>query len=192
MLHLAALAAQDPFEQFAAWADDASGAAACLATASADGVPNGRTVIVTGFDAGGFRFFTSYDSPKGRDLQANPRAALVWYWPPDRQVRAAGRVERVSTERSDEHWEGRPRDYQLTVWAARQSEVVESREALEQAVAAAAARFEGERVPRPAEWGGYRLAPDWIEFWREQENRLNDRLRYRREGQDWVVERLAP
>jgi pyridoxamine 5'-phosphate oxidase len=191
VLDLPALAA-DPYEHFAAWSRDVSDAAACLVTASADGIPAGRMVIITDFDGDGFRFFTSYKSPKGLDLQANPRAELVWYWPPDRQVRASGAVERLGDAESDQHWQERPREHQLAVWAAPQSEVVESREALERAVAAAAWRFEGDPVPRPAEWGGYRLVAEWVEFWREDEHRLHDRLRYRREGQAWVVERLAP
>jgi pyridoxamine 5'-phosphate oxidase len=182
----------DPYEQFDAWSEHVADDAACLVTASADGRPAGRIVIVAGFDRSGFRFFTSYDSPKGRDLEANPRASLVWYWPPDRQVRATGSVERVSAEESDAYWENRPREHQLAVWANPQSEVVESREALEANATAAAARFGEEAIPRPPGWGGYRLVPAWVEFWRQGDDRLHDRVRYRAEGEEWMVERLAP
>jgi pyridoxamine 5'-phosphate oxidase len=182
----------DPYEEFAAWYADVEDSAVCMVTASAAGEPAGRTVTLEGFDERGFRFFTSYESPKARDLEANPRGALVWYWAPDRQVRAAGHVERLSSAESDAYWERRPRGHQLSVWASEQSTVIENRKALEERAAAVAARFEGQDVPRPGKWGGYRLTPDWFEFWRRRDDRLHDRWRYRPDGDGWLIERLAP
>jgi pyridoxamine 5'-phosphate oxidase len=182
----------DPYDEFAAWYADVADTAMCLVTASPDGAPAGRTVTLESFDERGFRFFTSYESPKARHLETNPHGALVWYWAPDRQVRAAGPVERLSSAESDAYWEHRPREHRLSVWASDQSTVVESREVLEERVAAAAARFEAESVPRPPSWGGYRLVPDWFEFWRRRDDRLHDRWRYRRDGGEWMMERLAP
>jgi pyridoxamine 5'-phosphate oxidase len=182
----------DPYEQFADWYADVEDAAMCVATASPDGEPAGRIVLLEGFDRDGFRFFTSYESAKGRDLEANPRGALLWYWPPDRQVRAAGTVERLPPAESDAYWERRPRGHQLSASASQQSSVVESRDVLEERVAATTARFEGENIPRPESWGGYRLVPDWIEFWHHRDDRLHDRWRYRLVGNEWLMERLAP
>jgi pyridoxamine 5'-phosphate oxidase len=182
----------DPYEQFADWYADVEDAAMFVATASPEGEPAGRIVLLEGFDSDGFRFFTSYESAKGQDLEANPRAALTWYWPPERQVRAGGSVERLSPAESDAYWERRPRGHQLSASASQQSSVVDSREVLEERVAALAARSEGAEIPRPESWGGYRLAPEWIEFWHHRDDRLHDRHKYRLEGADWKIERLAP
>ena len=163
-----------------------------LVTASAEAEPAGRMVLLKGADARGFAFFTNYSSAKGRHLAANPRAALLFYWPPDRQVRVTGAVTRVDPEESARYWRTRPRASQLSAWASRQSEVVENREVLEARVAELAARFDGGDVPSPPFWGGFRLVPAAIEFWHHRDDRLHDRLRYRRVDGSWARERLAP
>lgn len=182
----------DPFRQFASWHEGVDDAAACLATASPDGLPGARMVLVRGYAPDGFRFFTNYSGAKARDLEANPRAALVWYWPPGRQVRADGRVERLTRRETAAYWETRPRGSQLGAWASRQSEVIGGREELEESLAEVRRRFGDGEVPCPPFWGGYRLVPDHVEFWHHRDDRLHDRLRYRREGAIWVIERLAP
>jgi pyridoxamine 5'-phosphate oxidase len=149
-------------------------------------------VLLKGVDQQGFAFYTNYDSAKARDLKANPRAALCFFWPSDRQVRVSGPVEMIGAEESERYWHNRPRASQLSAWASRQSQVVENREALEQRVAELDARFGDGEVPRPPFWGGYRLVPEVIEFWHHREDRLHDRLRYRRETEGWSIERLAP
>ncbi len=181
----------DPVAQFSAWYAEAGTDAVALVTASADGEPAGRMVLLKGADERGFAFFTNYTSPKARDLTANPRAALVFYWPPHRQVRMAGTVERVGADESERYWRSRPRGSQLSAWASHQSEVVPGRDALEARVAELDARF-GDAVPSPPFWGGFRLVPRTVEFWHHRDDRLHDRLRYRREGDRWVIERLSP
>ena len=181
----------DPVAQFHAWYRDAGTEAVTLVTVSVHAVPSGRMVLLKGADGGGFVFYTNYASAKARDLAANPQAALVFFWPPDRQVRVSGTVSSVSREESDRYWRNRPRASQLSAWASRQSEVVESRQVLEERVRELDAQF-GDEVPCPPFWGGYRLVPDAIEFWHHREDRLHDRLRYRRTDDGWVLERLAP
>jgi len=183
----------DPITQFDAWYREAGTDEMALVTASADGQPTGRMVLLKGNDERGFAFYTNFTSAKARDLAENPRAALLFHWP-NRQVRVTGTVDRVSQVESDAYWNNRPRASQLSAWASRQSEVVESRDVLEQRVAELDARFGDEPVPPPPFWGGYRLHPDTIEFWRHREDRLHDRLRYRRADtkSGWVRERLAP
>ena len=182
----------DPVDQFLTWYGQADSEAVALATASADGVPSARMVLLRGADRSGFVFYTNFDSAKARDLAVNPRAALCFFWPPDRQVRVSGPVHTVGEEESQRYWRNRPRASQLSAWASRQSQVVESREALEQRVAELAERFGDAEVPLPPFWGGYRLVPETVEFWHHRDDRLHDRLRYRREGGAWVIERLAP
>jgi pyridoxamine 5'-phosphate oxidase len=182
----------DPIRQFSAWhAEAGSPAEVAVATASADGVPSARMVLLRGCDARGFVFFTNEGSAKARDLAANPRAALLFFWAPDRQVRVRGSVEPAGSDESDAYWRTRPRGSQLGAWASPQSEVIASRAELERRLAEVAARFPGD-VPRPPFWGGFRVIPDTIELWQRQEDRLHDRLRYRRHGRAWVIERLSP
>lgn len=183
----------DPISQFCRWKDELAphDDAVTLATADADGVPDARTVLVKGARETGFVFFTNRTSAKGRHLAANPRAALVFHWDP-RAVRVAGRVEEVTDGESDTYWTGRPRASQLGAWASEQSTVIADRRILEDRLAEATARYEGVDVPRPPFWGGYRLVPTAIEFWHHRDDRLHDRIRYRREGDAWVRERLSP
>lgn len=165
-----------------------------VATSTRSGEPSARMVLLRGVDERGFGFFTNYDSHKGRDLAENPRAALVIYWPKlGRQVRVAGAVVKQSAEESAAYFHGRPLASQLSAWASPQSAVIRNRAVLEEAVAALAAKYEGAAVPLPHNWGGYRVVPQTIEFWVHRENRLHDRLRYRRQAKGgWRLERLAP
>lgn len=182
----------DPIRQFRAWhAEAGSPAEVALATASADGAPSARMVLLKGVDHRGFSIFTNYGSAKAADLTANPRAALLFHWLPDRQVRVRGPVSLVAAEESDAYWRTRPRGSQLGAWASRQSEVIADRGVLEARLAEVGARFPAD-VPRPPFWGGFRVAPETVEFWHHREDRLHDRLRYRRDGGGWVIERLSP
>ena len=182
----------DPIRQFHRWhADAGSPAEVALSTASADGAPASRMVLLKGVDDRGFVFFTNYDSAKGRDLAVNPRAALLFHWPPHRQVRVRGGVGRVGAEESDAYWSTRPRGSQLGAWASRQSEVIASRGELERRLVGVAASYPG-AIPRPPFWGGFRLVPAEIEYWHHRDDRLHDRLRYRRVQDGWVIERLLP
>jgi pyridoxamine 5'-phosphate oxidase len=193
-------AAADPIAQFRVWWEQALRAkllqpeAMTLATATPDGKPSARLVLLRGFDERGFVFFTNYDSRKGRELAANPWAALVLYWAAlDRQVRIDGHVEVVSAAESDTYFQSRARGSQLGAWASPQSTVIPGREVLERQMEELVTRFAGSAVPRPPHWGGLRVVPTMIEFWQGQPNRLHDRLCYRRrETSGWVLERLAP
>jgi pyridoxamine 5'-phosphate oxidase len=185
--------------QFAAWFADASAAglpepnAMIVATADGDGRPSARTVLLKGYDADGFVFFTNYESRKGTELALNPYASLVFPWfPMQRQVIVAGAVERVSREESSEYFDSRPRGSRLGAWASPQSRVLPGPEALDANLAAATERFGDGPVPIPPHWGGFRVRPDTVEFWQGRSSRLHDRLRFRRVEGDWVVERLAP
>jgi len=169
----------DPLEQFNSWYAEAGTDVVALATATPDGAPSARMVLLKGADPEGFTFFTNYESRKGRELAENPRAALVFLWQP------LGRQE------SEEYFRTRPRGAQLAAWASRQSEPVESREVLD-ARFAEIDREHPDTVPLPPHWGGYRITPEVYEFWQHRENRFHDRLRYRRAGGGWTVDRLSP
>jgi pyridoxamine 5'-phosphate oxidase len=189
---------RDPLSMFAAWMDAAIAAGIdepngmALATVSADGAPSVRIVLLRGYDERGFTFYTNYESAKGRDLLAQPRAAATFWWQPlERQVRISGSVVRVDAAESDAYFQSRPRGHQLSAWTSPQSQPVAGREELEQRAAEMELRFPGE-VPRPESWGGYRLEPHRVEFWQGRENRLHDRFAFTRENGDWTVTRLAP
>lgn len=194
-------AAGDPIEQFRRWFDTAVAeelplANACsLATASASGRPSNRMVLLKDYDRQGFVFFTNYESHKGRDLADNPRAAMLFWWIPlERQVRITGTCERTSPEISDAYFAGRPRASNLSALVSQQSEVVSDRARLEREASELEARLGEGPLERPEYWGGFRLVPEELEFWQGRQDRLHDRLRYRRaqDGESWVLERLYP
>jgi pyridoxamine 5'-phosphate oxidase len=191
----------DPMTQFRLWYDDADAEgihlvnAIALATAGRGGVPGVRHVLLRHFDADGFVFFTNYESDKGKDLEGNPRAAFTVLWRElDRQITVSGEIERTSAAESDAYFAQRPREAQIGTWASPQSHVLRSREELTERFGTAEERFEGDDVPRPEHWGGYRLSPSSVEFWQARAFRLHDRLRYSRnvDGGGWQIERLAP
>jgi pyridoxamine 5'-phosphate oxidase len=188
----------DPLRQFEAWFGEArevvpTPEAMAVATAATNAAPSLRMVLLKGFDERGFVFYTGYGSRKGRELQANPRAALLLHWEPlGRQVRIEGKVERTSAEQSDSYFHSRPRPSQIAALASNQSEPLATREELDARFGELEAALAGREVPLPPEWGGFRLAPDVYEFWQHREDRLHDRLRYRRDRDGWTVERLSP
>jgi len=177
----------DPLAHLRAWLDTD---VIALATASADGAPSVRMVLLKEADERGFLFFTSYIGRKGRELAENPRAAILVHTP-GRQIRVEGRVQKVSEAESDEYWAARPRGSQVAASISRQSDPIESREELERRFAEFDAAHP-EDLPRPAHWGGFRLVPEGFEFWEHHDNRLHDRVCYRRDGEGWTVERLQP
>jgi pyridoxamine 5'-phosphate oxidase len=190
----------DPIRQFEKWFEEASLSdvaepnAMSLATATPEGRPSVRIVLMRALDQRGFAFFTNYDSRKGRELDANPQAALLFFWPGlERQVRVEGRVERVDADESDRYFHSRPLASRIGAWASPQSDVISGRDVLEERCRELEDRFADRNVPRPANWGGYRVVPESIEFWQGGPSRLHDRLRYtRQQGDSWLVERLAP
>jgi pyridoxamine 5'-phosphate oxidase len=189
----------DPFAQFARWYDEARHAgvhqpeAMTIATATPDGRVSARMVLLRGVDEDGFVFYTNYASRKGRELAANPHAALVFHWgDQERQVRIEGTVRRTSRERSRAYFDGRPFGSRVSAAVSPQSEVVASRAELEDRAAELAARHADGAVPLPDDWGGYVVVPETFEFWQSRADRLHDRLRYRRADGTWVLERLAP
>lgn len=192
----------DAMTAAAAWVDEARLAevpdwdAMVVATAAADGTPSARVVLLRGVDADGFRFYSNYESRKGRELDENPRAAIVLHWGPQgRSVRAVGRVERMTPEQSVAYWANRPIASRLSAWASRQSEPIADRGVLERTVEEVADRFGGDDVPLPPFWGGYLLRPDEVELWQHRDDRLHDRLAYRRDPRgegSWTRTRLQP
>ncbi|MEX0779520.1 MAG: pyridoxamine 5'-phosphate oxidase [Balneolales bacterium] len=189
-----------PMDQFVYWFDQALNShllepnAMTLSTADRKGNPSSRVVLLKGYDKDGFTFFTNYTSRKGRDLEKNPRASLVFYWGElERQVRVEGDVEKVSREVSEEYFHSRPFESQIGAWASHQSSVLRSRDELEKAHEIIASKFKGKTVPLPEFWGGYLLRPHRIEFWQGRPSRLHDRLVYRKvEEGEWIIERLSP
>ena len=193
--------ADEPLRLFAAWFDEAKrsepsdASAMTLATVDADGLPNARMVLLKGFDARGFVFYTNLDSPKGQELDRTRKAALVFHWKSlSRQVRLRGLVERVDDAEADAYFATRPRLAQIGAWASRQSAPLESRMAFEKAVAVQMARFAVGSVPRPPNWSGYRVVPLVMEFWQDRPYRLHDRIEFRRgaPGAAWTKTRLYP
>jgi pyridoxamine 5'-phosphate oxidase len=191
----------DPFVQFQRWYDEAvaqqvlDSDAMIVASATPQGLPSTRAVLLRGFDARGFAFYTSFESRKGRELDANPHAAVLFHWREvHRQVRATGSVARVSREDAERYWFNRPRASRISAWTSAQSEPIASRAELDACAREVEQRFGDGEVPLPPFWGGYRVAPDEFEFWQHRDDRLHDRLRYRRapDGNGWVIDRLQP
>lgn len=191
--------ARDPFRQFEKWFQEAEAAklvepnAMTLATATKDGRPSARTVLLKGMDGRGFVFYTNYESRKGRELAENPRASLAFPWIAlERQVIIEGTLTKLSREESAAYFHSRPRASQLGAWVSQQSSIITGRSVLEDAMKALEKKHAGAEIPLPPAWGGYRLSPESVEFWQGRRSRLHDRLRYRREAGEWIVERLAP
>jgi pyridoxamine 5'-phosphate oxidase len=191
--------AKDPFRQFERWFQEAEAAklpepnAMILSTATRDGRPSARTVLLKGLDGRGFVFYSNYESRKGRELESNARASLVFPWIAlERQVIIEGAVTKLAREESEAYFHSRPLPSQLAAWASQQSSVVASRSVLENSLKALEKKYAGQTVPLPPQWGGFRVAPETVEFWQGRRSRLHDRLRYRREKDGWIVERLSP
>ena len=191
--------ARDPFRQFEKWFQEVEAAkitepnAMVLSTCGVDKKPSSRTVLLKGADGRGFVFYTNYQSEKARDLDNNPNASLLFHWIGlERQVIVEGTVTKVAREESEAYFHSRPVLSQLGAWASQQSTIVSSREVLEQNMKAAEAKYAGQKIPLPPHWGGYRLAPETVEFWQGRRNRLHDRLRYRKISDGWTIERLSP
>ncbi len=190
----------DPIKQFGRWFQEAEQAelplpnAMTLATSSRQGKPSARIVLLKGVDERGFVFFTNGESRKGEELRETPFAALIFCWLPlSRQIRVEGAVEPLEPSESDLYFASRPRGHQIEAHASPQSQVIKDRAFLDKQFKDVTRKFEGQVVPRPLHWGGYRVVPELLEFWQEGENRVHDRLRYRRDNADhWVIERLAP
>lgn len=192
--------ARDPFRQFEKWFQEAEGAkipepnAMTLSTVDSDGKPSARTVLLKGLDGRGFVFFSNYESRKGREVAGNPRVSLVFPWIAiERQVIVEGTATKMAREENEAYFHSRPRASQLGAWVAQQSSIITGREVLEDAMKALEKKHAGAEVPLPPNWGGWRVAPETVEFWQGRRSRLHDRLRYRRAKDGaWTVERLAP
>ncbi|MBC6491744.1 pyridoxamine 5'-phosphate oxidase [Flavihumibacter stibioxidans] len=191
--------AASPIRQFDTWWAEAVKSeideinAMTLATATNDGLPDARIVLLKGYDEHGFVFFTNYHSNKGQQMEENPRACLVFFWKElERQVRITGVIEKVSEAESNEYFHSRPHSSRIGAWASPQSQVIESRSILEHKEKELSQTFEGKEIPRPLHWGGYRLKPFSMEFWQGRPSRLHDRIHYTLEENGWKIERLAP
>lgn len=189
-----------PFQQFKIWFEQALAAqlpepnAMTIATATPNGKPDARIVLLKDYDQRGFVFYTNYESNKGQQLVENPWGAIAFWWAElERQVRIVGRVEKVCATESDQYFQSRPKGSQLGAWVSNQSQVIDSREVLEQRLQQLKEKYENQEVPRPPHWGGFRVIPDEMEFWQGRPSRLHDRLLYRRsEDGSWVIQRLSP
>lgn len=189
----------DPIAQFRQWFEAALSAqvpepnAMHISTVTAEGRPDGRIVLLKDVSDAGFTFFTNYQSRKGQELTQHPFAALTFFYPElERQIRIEGRVEKVSSEESDAYFNSRPRGSQIGAWVSHQSTVIDSRNVLENRQRELEAQFAGQTIPRPPHWGGFRVVPDMLEFWQGRPSRLHDRIRYRKENNNWLIERLSP
>jgi pyridoxamine 5'-phosphate oxidase len=189
----------DPIQQFQIWFDQALKAdiiepnAMTIATATKEGIPSARIVLLKGVDERGFVFYTNYESRKGQELMANPQASLVFWWGAlERQVRIEGTVEKVSDQETAAYFHSRPLGSQLGAWASAQSRVIPNREVLEQRLDDLTKQYEGQTIPRPMHWGGLRIIPHTVEFWQGRSSRLHDRLLYQRTESGWTIARLAP
>lgn len=192
-------ALKNPFEQFEVWLSEAIAAnvfepnAMVLTTATKEGKPASRIVLLRGFDAVGFTFFTNYDSRKAKEIKENPQASLLFFWAEiERQVRIDGAALKAPTEVSDSYFATRPRESQIGAWISPQSEVIENRDVLEKRHAEKATEWEGKTIKRPPNWGGFVIKPEVFEFWQGRESRLHDRLIYAKDGENWEIKRLAP
>jgi pyridoxamine 5'-phosphate oxidase len=191
--------ARDPFRQFEKWFQEFEAAkltepnAMILSTVGVDHKPSSRTVLLKGIDGRGFVFFSNYNSNKGRDLENNPSASLLFPWIGlERQVIVGGNITKVAKEESEAYFHSRPILSQLAAWTSHQSAIVSGRDVIEQNMKSTEVKYAGQQVPLPPHWGGYRLAPEYVEFWQGRRNRLHDRLRYRKTTDGWIVERLSP
>ncbi|MGB0368019.1 MAG: pyridoxamine 5'-phosphate oxidase [Flavobacteriales bacterium] len=189
----------NPMEQFASWMEEAVNAqildpyAMCISTVGLDGKPSSRIVYWRDVEAGGFVFYTNYNSHKGKEIEANPNAALNFHWTElERQIRIEGTVVKASEEVSDLYWSKRPRESQLGAWASAQSQSITGKEELQKNLDAAKTKFEGIDVPRPPHWGGYSVKPTRVEFWQGRPSRLHDRFVYSKDGSSWKIEQLSP
>ena len=189
----------DPFAQFQQWFDAALSArvpepnAMHISTVTAEGRPNGRIVLLKDVSDAGFTFFTNYESRKGQELIQQPFAALTFFYPElERQIRIEGRVEKVSAEESEAYFNSRPRGSQIGAWVSHQSTEIDNRDVLESRQRELEGQFADQVIPRPPHWGGFRVMPDRLEFWQGRPSRLHDRIRYRKEGDNWLIERLSP
>lgn len=192
--------AANPMDQFTIWWKEAVSSdidevnAMTLATVGADGAPSARIVLLKGYDANGFVFFTNYESKKGQDLLAHPVAAIVFFWKElERQIRISGTVEKVAADESDAYFQSRPEGSRLGAWASPQSKVISSRKVIEDQLESYQQAYQQQAIPRPPHWGGYRVVPHTIEFWQGRSSRLHDRIQYKKEtAGNWVISRLAP
>lgn len=191
--------AVDPLEQFARWLEEAVRAnvskpnAMILSTATKQGVPSSRVMLLKGFSGKGFVFYSHYSSPKARDLEMNPHASLLFFWPEqERQIRITGQVQKTSLEDSVQYFGSRSNDAKLGTWMSEQSSPIKDRAALDQKLEDIRKKFDGKDISCPSFWGGYVVVPDSFEFWQGREYRLNDRLRYRKDATKWIIERLQP